>query len=86
MQEFWDYIADAGEGLEQAWKAQEWEQLRKIAHAIKGMGSSYGQSQMTQLAAQLQQLAVEGDAEAMAEPYTELLALIVNNPMVRAKP
>jgi hypothetical protein len=41
---------------------------------------------MTQLAAQLQRLAVGGDAEAMAEPYTELLALIVNNPMVRAKP
>ncbi|HIJ22161.1 MAG: response regulator [Gammaproteobacteria bacterium] len=75
-QDFWNYLKEARTELEKAWEGGDWEQIRGIAHAIKGMGSSYGQVEMTQVAKQLQDYALEGDSEKLAPHYHDLLKLI----------
>ena len=75
-QEFWDYLTDAEADLEQAWEKREWDQVRGIAHAIKGMGSSYGQPEMTRIAGGLQDAAPSGDQSEIDPLYRELITLL----------
>ncbi len=73
MQEFWDYIAEAKIDLEQSWELGDWDKLRRTAHAIKGMGSSFGQPEMTNIAARIQNSALTGDRGLLEEDLKELL-------------
>jgi HPt (histidine-containing phosphotransfer) domain-containing protein len=75
-QEFWDYLSDAELNLQQAWEQREWDRLRSVAHAIKGMGSSYGQPEMTEIAAGLQDAAPGGDPGVIEPLYRQLVDLL----------
>ena len=75
-QEFWDYLSEAEGDMQQAFESQSWDQLRGVAHAIKGMGSSYGQPEMTALASELQDAAPGGDSSVITPLYQSLLNLL----------
>ncbi len=75
-EEFWGYLTGAEQELQQAWEAGEWDQVRSIAHAVKGMGSSYGQPEMTRIAAALQDGAPSGDREVIDPLYQQLVDLL----------
>ncbi|MBT3198150.1 MAG: Hpt domain-containing protein [Gammaproteobacteria bacterium] len=77
-QDFWDYLKEAQQQLEQAWEAGDWEQIRSVAHAIKGMGSSYGEQEMTAVATHLQDHALSGK-DASSPHYEKLLELLKRN-------
>jgi CheY-like chemotaxis protein/HPt (histidine-containing phosphotransfer) domain-containing protein len=76
MQEFWSYIEQAEGELRQAWERGDWNQLKSVAHAIKGMGSPYGKPEMTRAAARVQELVQAGDVEALEGPCQTLMQVI----------
>jgi HPt (histidine-containing phosphotransfer) domain-containing protein len=68
-------MAQAKGELQQAWEQHDWGQLRKTAHAIKGMGASYGQPEMTRYGALLQEHAVGQNRESCAQWVEQLIRL-----------
>ena len=76
MAEFWEYVLDSRILMEKAWSEQDWEGMRRAAHAIKGMGSSYGYPLLTELGAELETSIQSGDPLAMEEVYLQMLEQI----------
>jgi two-component system sensor histidine kinase/response regulator len=74
MQVFWDYVDESHAILLQARQQCDREQLRKTAHAIKGMGAPYGKPGMSRAADQLQNLALTGDETVLDEAVERLLS------------
>ncbi len=50
MEEFWEDLIDMEQTLRQDFATANWKGVAHTAHSIKGMGSSFGQPQLTQLA------------------------------------
>ncbi|MBT3308526.1 MAG: response regulator [Gammaproteobacteria bacterium] len=75
-EEFWEYLTGAEKELEEAYEDQNWDELRGVAHAIKGVGSSYGQPEMTKIAAGLQDCAPSGDEQQITPLYQQLTSLL----------
>ncbi len=77
MQEFWDYVVEARVELEQAWEQGDWTQLKRTAHALKGMGSSYGRPMISHYASKIQDMALSGDRQQMKIDFHQLVQLCV---------
>ena len=54
------------ECLRQALAARDFEQLRHLAHRMRGVGGSYGFDYVTTLGQQIEQCARNGDVQALA--------------------
>lgn len=63
--------------LQQAWSEGETDQLRRLAHQIKGAAGGYGFPSITAAAAELEQtlLAAEAESSTVAERLEELVSL-----------
>ena len=55
------------ESLRQALAKGDFEQLRQLAHRMRGVGGSYGFDYVTTLGQQIEQCARNGDAQALAK-------------------
>ena len=61
-------------GLENLRDSQQWEELRRSAHQLKGSGQSYGFEPITQYAARLERSLRESEPEEQVmQQLTELL-------------
>lgn len=58
--------------LREAHAQGDWETIEGLGHSMKGMGGAYGFDPVTELGADLERLAPEGDAEAVAERIDRL--------------
>jgi len=54
------------ESLRQALATRDFEQLRRLAHRMRGVGSSYGFDYVTTLGCEIEQCARSGDVQALA--------------------
>jgi HPt (histidine-containing phosphotransfer) domain-containing protein len=54
----------------------DFDQVRKIAHGIKGAGGSYGFDEMTAIAAKLEQAAKTGDRQGMRDNLSLLASYL----------
>jgi CheY-like chemotaxis protein len=62
--------------LRQAISAKDWQQLRDVAHAIKGSAASFGYPQLSTMAEQLQFSIDEGRMEGVGRMAEDLLAAL----------
>jgi HPt (histidine-containing phosphotransfer) domain-containing protein len=64
------------------YQKESWQDLYNIAHAIKGIGSSFGHPEISKLAAQLEESIRIDNIEQITERYTVLsLRLQQVNPL-----
>jgi len=54
------------ESLRQALATRDFEQLRQLAHRMRGVGSSYGFDYVTTLGREIEQYARSGDVQTLA--------------------
>ncbi len=67
-------MPDRIRSLEEAYASRNWEDLRRVAHQMKGSAGSYGFDCLTPLAYAVEVAARQGDDEtAITEALTELL-------------
>ncbi|MFH7319703.1 ATP-binding protein [Desulfurivibrio sp. D14AmB] len=59
-------VADDLNGIETALSRDDWEQVRLLAHTLKGSGGGYGFERLSSLAAELEEAGGEPDKEAAA--------------------
>ncbi len=78
-QEFWDYLVSVRAELQQAQRGAQWQQLRELAHVVKGIGSNFGQHRLSRLAAALQQSASAGVEAEIERDYHALLQWLEQN-------
>jgi two-component system sensor histidine kinase/response regulator len=74
--DYYNYLSGALEELQQALEQGEWEQIRSIAHALKGMAAPYGHLQLSMQSARLQEEAVRAVQEAQQQGQHYVCALI----------
>lgn len=61
--------------MRRAATAGRWDDVRRIAHAVRGTGGSYGIEPLVQLTLDLEEACGAEDAEAVSERVTALEAL-----------
>lgn len=65
--------------MQQARSAGDWIRLRSLAHQLKGAGGSYGYPDLSDLAAQLESVALATQPAAADHLLSEIQALIVSS-------
>ncbi|MBT3473696.1 MAG: response regulator [Gammaproteobacteria bacterium] len=82
MQDFWEDLQEMRATLGIQYQKESWQDLYNIAHAIKGIGSSFGHPEISKLAAQLEESIRIDNIEQITERYTVLsLRLQQVNPL-----
>lgn len=74
--EFVDYLLQAEGELKKGCDEGDWPAVKRVAHALKGMGSSYGESKISQLGEQLQYSAAKGESQLSTQLSGQLLSLL----------
>ncbi len=82
MQDFWEDLLESRNRLTAAYQQQQWQQLSYAAHAIKGMGGSFGYPEISELAAELEKSALSTNMEQRDHDFQRLeQCLLQNNPL-----
>jgi HPt (histidine-containing phosphotransfer) domain-containing protein len=74
--EFVDALPTRVRNLQDAWREKAWDQLRTIAHQLKGAGGSYGYPTLSELGATMEQSFKAQRAEQFDAWITTLNSLI----------
>ncbi len=74
--EFVEQLPQRFAAIQQAAEAQDWEQLRRFAHQLKGAGGSYGYPPISAICAQVEQHAEDHAIEQITSELKTLNALI----------
>jgi len=72
---FVDQMPQRVEALRSSFESGSYEELRSLAHQLKGAGGSYGFPQITESARRLEEQAMRADLEAMRQGVDELVSL-----------
>ncbi len=86
MEDFWEDLLAFRQSLVAAFDQQDWQQLANTAHAIKGMGGSFGFPEITALAAKLESSAHSEEHASYQHDYHNLNQhLLHNNPLEQSE-
>lgn len=72
LEMFTDEIPDRRQRLEAAFNAQSLEELKTLAHQLKGAGGGYGFPDLSVVAARLEEACKNNDQDGMNLGYEEL--------------
>jgi HPt (histidine-containing phosphotransfer) domain-containing protein len=70
-------LPNRAQSLEDLLAEQNWEELRRVAHQLKGAGGGYGFSQVTDFAASLERALKEGEPESVVKEKTAALCEVL---------
>ncbi len=73
LQMFGDVIAERRSLLEKAYQEQDWNELKSLAHQLKGAGGGYGFPGLSQVAKGLEQACKDEDQAAINLGFAEIV-------------
>ncbi|MGD8572153.1 MAG: ATP-binding protein [Gammaproteobacteria bacterium] len=68
------------EDIQSALKAENWQELRSQVHKLKGLGTSFGYPEISEIAAKIQNSIVNGQFDAIGELTSKLYNSYYNSP------
>ncbi len=76
VEEFVEGLADRVSGMNTAMQEANFDNLKHLAHQLKGAGGGHGYPQLTEISSRLEQSAVESRLDECQQSLSELQTLI----------